>query len=420
MLNSNNERELCYLVKVDAIHELPGYDRVESAEIGGWRCIVPKGQFAPGTIGIYFEIDSLVPDTNPVFDFMSKRHYKVKTQKMCKSISQGLLMHPSDFGWYTIIVDDNDEMNHVMDPEGNKYFLKDDSRFLTKVLGVKYAEAADEKRKAKADPNAKYKAMMSRHPKLARSKFGRWCMKHDWAKKLLYVFLGKKKVDNAKAFPTHFPHVHKSDEERVENMPWILEDESRWIKTTKIDGTSCTYILERKPFNKREFYVCSRNVRQLDRNQETYHDDNVYWEIEDKYHIRDFLENMLTRHPDWNYVALQGEGAGRTSSGGKIQGDPHRFGELRFFAYNFIDPIQGRWNSADAKILCAGHDIEWVPIVDDSCYFVMYKDFEDFKLSADGECEAPGAHGMREGYVYRNYYDNRSFKNVSREYLLKH
>ena len=46
---------------------------------------------------------------------------------------------------------------------------------------------------------------------------------------------------------------------------------------------------------------------------------------------------------------------------------------------------------------------------------------EEFKLSADGPCEVKGARGLREGYVYRKVGDpNFSFKNVSREYLLKH
>ena len=86
MLNKDGQRELAYVVLVDGIEELPGYDRVESAVIGGWRCIVPKGQFKVGDPGIYFEIDSKVPNANPAFAFLEKRNYKIKTQKMCKSI----------------------------------------------------------------------------------------------------------------------------------------------------------------------------------------------------------------------------------------------------------------------------------------------------------------------------------------------
>ena len=243
-------------------------------------------------------------------------------------------------------------------------------------------------------------------------------MKRDWAKKILYFFLGNKKKDNAKTFPSHLEYIHRSDEERIENIPWILQNKTRWIKTTKIDGTSSLFLLERKG-KKKEYWVCSRNVRQLDRKQECYHKDNAYWEANDKYHIQDFLEDMLNKHPEWEYVALQGETAGCTSSGAKLQGDPHNFGELRFFGYNFITSDRGRWNSVEAAKLCSEYGIDWVPIVDDN--YILPDNFEEFKLSADGPCEAPGASGAREGYVYRNYDDNTlSFKNVSREYLLNH
>lgn len=415
MLNDKMERELAYVVKIDAIQPIEGADKVELAIVGGWRVMVRKDQFKPGDLAIYFEIDSKVP-AKPEFEFLAAKHYKVKTQKYFKGtvISQGLLMAAEDFGWYvnddrTAIVETNAKNNDGYHELGD---------FLTERLGVTYAEAEDNKRKAKINPNAKYNSMMSRHPKFAKTKFARWCMKRNWAKKILYFFLGNKKKDNAKAFPTHLPYIHKSDEERIENMPWILQNKTRWIKTTKIDGTSSLFLLERRG-RKREYWVCSRNVRQLDRKQECYHDDNVYWEANDKYHIREFLEDMLNKHPKWSYVAIQGETAGCSSSGAAIQGDPHKFKELRFFGYNFITSDRGRWNSIDAANLCSSYGIEWVPIVDDN--YILPDNFEEFKLSADGPCEANGASGAREGYVYRNYDDNTlSFKNVSREYLLKH
>ena len=373
-----------------------------------------KGTFQPGDLAVYFEIDSKVDTNKPEFSFLASKHGKIKTQKYTfggkgNFVSQGLLMSMKDFP------------NFICEAGlGNyKYVKKPDlvcvGDFLTKELGVTYADAADNKRKSNGVD--KYKKMASRHPKLFRNPIIKRIYKTKFGKKLLFVFFGKKK-DNAKSFPTHLPYIHKSDEERVENMPQILQNKTRWIKTTKIDGTSSLFLLERKG-RKKEYWVCSRNIRQLNREQECYHKDNAYWEANDKYHIQDFLETMLNLHPEWKYVALQGETAGCTSSGAKIQGDPHKFGELRFFGYNFITSDIGRWNSVDAAKLCSEYGIEWVPIVDDN--YILPDDFEDFKLSADGPCEAEGASGAREGYVYRNYDDNTlSFKNVSRQYLLNH
>lgn len=292
--------------------------------------------------------------------------------------------------------------------------------FLTEKLNVRYAVEEDNARKSdKINPNQKYQSMCARHKDLFKKKPFHWMMKREWGRKLLFVFFGKKK-DNPKGFPTKFPYVKRSDEERIENCTFYLNDqEHSWIKTVKIDGTSSLYVLERLPRDKREYYVCSRNVRQMDVNQKTFHEENVYWSVEFKYHIRDFLEAMLKEHPEWEYVAVQGETAGVGNSGVKIQGDPHKFGELRFFAYNFIDSKIGRWNSIKAKELLAKYGIEFVPIVNEN--YILPDNLEIFKLEADGECEAPGAHGLREGYVYRRTDDcNISFKNVSRKYLLKH
>ena len=100
MLNNNGTRELAYVVLVDGLEPIPGYDRVEHAIVGGWRVIVQKDKFKVGEPAIYFEIDSRVLSNMECFAFLEKRNYKVKTLKMCKTISQGLLMHAEDFGWH--------------------------------------------------------------------------------------------------------------------------------------------------------------------------------------------------------------------------------------------------------------------------------------------------------------------------------
>ena len=99
MLNKNGERELAYVVIIDGIEPIEGYDRVELAVVGGWRVIVQKDQFKVGDPAIYFEVDSKVPSDRECFAFLAKRKYKIKTLRMCGVISQGLLMHANDFGW---------------------------------------------------------------------------------------------------------------------------------------------------------------------------------------------------------------------------------------------------------------------------------------------------------------------------------
>lgn len=399
MLNSNNERELAYVVKIDAVEPIVGSDNCEAAIVGGWRVMVRKGQFQPGDKAVYFEIDSKLPDTDSRFAFMERKGYKVKTQRYTFGgkglmISQGLLMSAEDLGW------NEEELTEF-----------GDERFMTKKLGVTYAVAEDNVRKSNGDPNQKYKAMGARHANLAKTRWWRWLMKRAWGRKILFAIFGKKK-DNPRGWPNHFPYIHKTDEERCENMPWILQNKEPWIVTEKLDGTSCTYILERlKGRNKFEFYVLSRNVRQKDETQACYHDHNIYWDLAFKYDIENKLRKFLDENPACTYVCVQGEGVG------SVQGNPLKLKEDDLYLFNFIDSINGRWPSNLGKVIAEEMGMKWVPILNEN--FILPDDMETFKQMAT----APSAVNpavMREGIVLRHAGDDMSFKNVSREYLLKH
>ena len=271
MLNKAGTRELAYVVTIDNILPIEGADRVEQAVVGGWHIMTRKGQFKPGDPAIYFEIDSKVPETEP-FKFLESKHYKVKTQKYFKGtfLSQGLLMSAEDFGW---TIEKHNYGYSIHEPNGAEHNAESESRFLTEKLGVKYAVDEDNVRKtASAD---KYKKMAQRHGKLFAKQPFRWLMKRTWGKKLLFLFFGKKK-DKA-GWPAW---VSKTDEERVQNMPWILKDKNEWVATEKIDGTSTTFTLKKgKGFKKDEFCVCSRNVVFTKDKKDCYYDSNVYLEM---------------------------------------------------------------------------------------------------------------------------------------------
>lgn len=393
----SRQRALAHIEKIKWKQAIPGADNIELIGVLGWVCIAKIGEFEVNDWCVYIEIDSKVPEAE-WSEFLRSKHFKIKTMKLGKFgvISQGIALPLPIFG-----VDFGDIR------EGTD---------VTELLGITYAAPEDNARKANVD---KYKVMTQRRPDIFKQKWAKWMMKHKLGRVAMFAIFGKKK-DSQKGFPTHLPFVHKTDEDRIENLPWILEDrDARYIKTTKIDGTSGTFILEKKLFGY-EYYVCSRNVRQLTPEQGNFHsqDENVYWEADEKYHIRDFLEQFL-KGAGAKYVALQGEIYGQSNNGVAIQGNPHKIKELRIAGFNLIDSNLGRWDSVEARKFCAAYGIPWVPIIDTN--YQVPADMEEFKLSADGPCEVLGASGLREGYVYRKVGDpNFSFKNVSREYLLKH
>ena len=407
MLNSKNERELAYVVRVDDIKPIEGRDRVECAVVGGWTIMVRKGQFHPGSLGIYFEIDSQVPEKEP-FMFLAQKKFKIKTQKYKtpngQFWSQGLLMAPEDFNWYmndirTAIIEmdaTNDEGYHAVDNE---------SRFLTKRLGVTYAVAEDNARKSGSMD--KYKKMAQRNPKLFAKKPIRWLMRRNWGKKLLFALFGKKK-DKKGGWPAW---VKKTDEERVQNMPWILQNKEPWIATEKIDGTSTTFTMKRGKFGKFDFYVCSRNVVFDKPDKTCFYDSNVYLEMAEKYDIENALKDILKSNPKLEWVTIQGE-----TYGPGIQKRDYSATEHEFAAFNFITSTEGRWNSLKAKELLSFYDIPWVPIIDKE--FILPDTVEELLDIATDMSVIDG--GMREGLVFRSLDGAQSFKAVSNEFLMKY
>lgn len=413
MLNKNNERELAYLVRVEAITPMNA-DRLECAHIGGWHCVVGKGEFKVGDPAVYFEIDSQLPDVEPFssMEFLKSKSFKIKSQKIRGEISQGLLMPVSAFGWE--IVEDCDRVI-VIDKEGSSHTIDDESRFLTQRLSVTYADPGDNVRKS-SGPD-KYKKMSARHPKIFKQKWAKWLMRREWGRKVMFFFFGKKK-DKKNGWPVgKFPGVSKTDQERVENMSWVLNDKTPYIRTQKCDGSSGTFILARKSFGRFEFYVCSRNVRMMKPDQECFYESNYYWEAAIKYDLENKMKDYLKQHPKKTFVCWQGE-----ICAPGIQGNPHGLKDLHLFLFHMTDD-EGRWDIRQAKTIWDSYELESVPI--EETEYILPDNFEEFKASADGYYNSEVCEGKtnqaREGFVYYKTTDpNFSFKNVSRTYLLKH
>lgn len=387
MLNEKKERELAYVVKVDEIRPIEGADRVEVAIVNGWHIMVRKDQFKPGDLAVYFEIDSKVPAEEP-FMFLESKHFKIKTQKYFKGtvISQGLLMGFEDFGW-----------------KKDAYKLGD---FLTQKLKVTYAVEEDNARKASSAD--KYKKMAQRHGKLFSHQPFRWLMRRTWGKKILFLFFGKTS-DKKTGWPAW---VEKTDEERVENMPWIFDNKSPFVATEKIDGTSTTFTMKRGKFGKNDFYVCSRNVVFDKPDKNCFYDTNVYIEMAEKYDIEKILESILTDDPTLDWVTLQGE-----TYGAGIQKRDYGLKEHRFAGFNFITSKEGRWDSVRAAKFMTQYNIPWVPILDEN--YILPDTIEELRAFSHNEgSRIDGV--IKEGIVFRSQDGSMSFKCVDPEFLMKY
>lgn len=381
------ERALAHIEKIEWVRPIEGADNIELIGILGWICIAKKNEFKVGDLAVYIEIDSKCPSTDERFSFLSKKKFKIKTMKLGKFnvISQGLALPISLF------------------PELHDKKIGDD---VTKELKITYASEDDIARKSnKIDPNAKYKSMAQRNPKLFSKPIIRKMMKYNIGRKILFLIFGRKK-DNPKKFPSW---IVKTDEARIENATFYLQSVNKWVKTEKCDGTSCTFAVDRLKKDKFDFIVCSRNVRQADRDQACYHQSNIYWELADKYNIEQILTNFAIEN-NYNRVVLQGEGVG------SVQGNPYKFTENKLYVFNLI--IDGvRLGTIEMAEFCKKYGLTSVPIIDTS--YTLPQTMEEMKLEADGYSQL-NPKVKREGFVYRSIDGQQSFKNVSREYLLKH
>lgn len=393
MINpKTKQRELAYVVKIDNILPIEGAERVEQAVVGGWHIMVRKGQFKAGDKAVYFEIDSKVPQREP-YMFLADKHFKIKTQKYFKGtvISQGLLMAFEDFDWAE-----------------DKYEV---GTFLTKELGITYAVEEDNKRKSNI---TKYDKMYQRHLDLFKKhKILRKIFKTNIGKKILFIFLGKKR--DTRNWPAW---VVKTDEERVQNMPFLFpgDPDKKWIVTEKIDGTSTTFTMKGRK-KKEEFYICSRNVNfdKPEKAENCFYETNVYIEMAEKYNMESVLRNILENHPEFEFVTIQGE-----TYGANIQKRDYGLTGHDFMAFNLIfgykDGRVERLNPIDmTSILVNTYNIPCVPVLDT---ITLPETMDEIITYANGKSLVDG--GMREGVVLRTLDGVESFKSVSNDFLIKY
>lgn len=336
------------------------------AIVDGWQVIVQKSQFQPGDKCVYVEIDSVMPE-KPEFEFLRKRDFRIKTMKMAGVISQGICF-PMD----------------ILPPKknGKPYELEED---VTDVIGVTQYEPTMDK-----EPQPQ----QASKPKVQWPQF---LMRFSWFRALV---LPKKRKGGFPSF------VSKTDETRIQNMPFILQDKREWIATEKVDGQSGTFALVRHkrhwPFKDTfEYIVCSRNLR-LGKP-----DNSSYWQVSERYKIENTLHNMIG---DRDWIAIQGE-----CIAPNVQGNKYKVGKPDLYVFNLIYPT-GRLGSKVAKSIIENHGMKFVPILADD--YVLPDTVQEVLDYAHGQSVLGDT--LREGIVFRSKDGVHSFKAVDPLFLLKY
>ena len=350
--------KLASVQKITNISSIEGADNIEVADILGWKVVVRKGEFKEGQLVGYVQIDTIVPETEQ-FEFLRERKFRVRTIKLRKQISQGLI---------------------IPLPKGS--FVEDED--ITDLIGVKKYE--------------KEQQLIEDRPKKPKIWYKRlWYeIKFRW---LVKWFPSLKQVNRA-SFPTHLVSI--TDEERIQNFPHVLEQfkGKQFVVSEKLDGSSITIIHE-SSFGKSKFRICSRRFELFNKSNDWY---RVFESTGFKEHILKLVDYYKT-----NDIIVQGEAIG------KFNGNRYNLvqDDIRLFNI-FVNKIQLKQD--EFYKVCKSWNI---PVCPYTGTIVMNYSLEDIIKASEGK-SVLNNQVEREGLVYRCIEHPLSFKVINNQYLLKY
>lgn len=201
-------RKLARIIRIDSVAPISGADAIESAKVGGWTVVVKKGEYKPGDLAVYFEIDSFLPSGNAAWQFLIDKSSRLfngvpghvlRSIKLRGQVSQGLLL---DLGVLRVAGVEAESL----------------------VVGVDVSDAL---------------GVLKYEPPVPAELSG--------------IARG--------SFPSRVP---RTDQERVQNLAneladWSNDGQLTWEVTEKLEGSSCTFA-----WLDNDLHVCSRNVNLMD------------------------------------------------------------------------------------------------------------------------------------------------------------
>ena len=78
--NMENVNSVAYVAKIDVIMKIEGADNIEQARIGGWNCIIKKGDYEVGDLVVVATTDAVIPQS--LSDAMNVTNYLRKGQRV--------------------------------------------------------------------------------------------------------------------------------------------------------------------------------------------------------------------------------------------------------------------------------------------------------------------------------------------------
>lgn len=345
--------------KVLKLTPIEGADKIETATVLGWEIVVKKDEYKVGEMCCYIQIDTVVPD-KPEYEFLRERKFRVRTIKLRKQISQGLIV-PLPIGKWK---------------EGED---------LTDIIGVKKYEKPD---------NNPLRYEKPRVPKV-------------WYKKWLYMFkynflykaFPSLQKQSRSPFPKHLVSI--TDEERIQNIPQMLRQYAGklFVVSHKLDGSSIT-IIHSKAMGKSKYRICSRRFELHDKK-------NDWYKVFMSTNFSDEIQKLV-KHFGTNDVIVQGEAIG------KFNGNHHNLQQEQIRLFNIY--VGGkRLDQKQFLEVCRANNVPHCPLYKE--VILNHTLPEILAMSEIKDVLNPNVDA--EGLVWRCVDDNFSFKAINNNYLIK-
>jgi len=366
-----NVNSVAYVAKIDEIKEIVGADKIEQARIGGWNCIIQKGQYNVDDLVVVATTDAVIPvtlsDAMEVTNYLRKGQ-RVRTVKLRGVYSECLII-PFKFA---------EKLTHPK----SKWAEGTD---MMKLLGI-----------FKYEPPVKQVTLGS----------GRKIRYQDNPNFIVYY-----KFPNQK------------------NVPEMFNEEDIVQITRKIHGTNARYGIVKKTklslwdkvkkffrvadeWIDYEFVVGSHNVEKGSDSQGFY-DTNVWYEIADKYEIKKKMWDYIKRYtPEvmGSGITLYGEIYGA----GIQKGYDYGLEEIKFAGFDIM--INGKYlDTLNTKLIL--NDLLILPHVEELYFGKWCKEVQDMLVVNNF---IPGTKVPHEGIVVKSVSGERSkiSKVINPDYLI--
>ena len=413
-------RKLVTIRTISAIDDIPGADFIKVAQVEGWKVVVKAGEFQPGDMCVFLEVDSFLQLSDERFAFLEKnaitwhgiKGVRLKTIRLRKQLSQGLALPLKDF------------------PEIKKH-LEDVG--LGVVTMLNYDQVRDINFTGVLRVMKWEKIMSAQLAGKAKGNFPSWLRKSDQerAQNMGDEIFGTNMIERGGLLVNRYPIAGEQlaliPLEALENAcatgRMVMIDgtyhhvrgkangPASYEVTIKLDGSSMT-IYRRGDGDEALEGVCSRNLDlKLEGNEE-----NSFVSMAQS-GLLAALRDTRTN------VAVQGE-----LMGPGIQGNREGFSSNRFFVYNVLDVNTGEFMTPPERAFFIREmnevakrneikvAIEHVPVVHPHCTL------EELGITNMDEllkfAEGPSLnHKVREGLVFKALDGRHQFKIISNLHL---